>query len=147
MTTPEDATDAAAVLIVDDEPNIRHGLQRLLQLNRVSAAAAATDADAAVAAEEHSLGAFVVDLHLAHGRSGLEFLGWLRMQERYRSTPVFVLTGELDIPTDERAVMASHQALVVTKGGPLQALVALIREAYARDARIRLQKQSSNGRT
>ena len=119
------------VLVVDDEPAIRAVLQRLLSLKGLRSIAVADEADATDAAQHESFSAFVIDVHLQGGRSGLDLLGWLRQQDVSRTTPVFVLTGEHHLPEHQQAFLRDHRAHVFFKGESLLRLVDRIMAAVA----------------
>jgi CheY-like chemotaxis protein len=119
------------VLVVDDEPTIRAVLQRMLSLKGLCSIAVADEAEATVAAQHESFSAFVIDVHLRAGRSGLDLLGWLRHQDVSRTTPMFVLTGEHHLPEHQQAFLRDHQAHVFFKGESLLRLVDRIKAVVA----------------
>ena len=119
------------VLVVDDEPTIRAVLQRMLNLKGLCSIAVADEADATDAAQRESFSAFVIDVHLRGGRSGLDLLGWLRHRDVSRTTPMFVLTGEHHLPEHQQAFLRDHRADVFFKGESLLRLVDRIKAAVA----------------
>ena len=64
------------VLVVDDNPGIRRMLTRALGLNRYRAVEASSIAEAVAFADDHSLSAVILDLHLGT-QNGLELLAML----------------------------------------------------------------------
>ena len=113
--------------MVDDDPSMRRLLDALLLLYGFTPLLAATAAEAMVTADEHQVGAFILDLNLFGDQSGLDVLAWLRRHPRYRLTPVFILTGAVDINTDQRKLIQDHWAFVFPKGHSLQVLMEYIR--------------------
>jgi DNA-binding response OmpR family regulator len=125
--TSGDQQAAPTVLIIDDEPNMRLVLDRLLRLHGFHSLEAATADEAIVLAQRDMVHAFVVDLNLGHGRSGLDILDWVRRQRRYSVTPVFVLTGEVAVAEANQARIRAHRAYVFYKGQSLQLLMDYLR--------------------
>ncbi len=112
------------MLIVDDEPSVRAVLERMAGFHGFTAVGTTTVDEAITAAGQHSVAAFILDLNLKGGRSGLEVLVWLRQQAQYAGTPTFVLTGQLDVRDEERMLIRGHGARVFYKGLSMQALFA-----------------------
>jgi DNA-binding response OmpR family regulator len=115
------------VLIIDDEPSMRLVLDRLLRLYGFHALQASTADEAIATAQRDSVHAFIVDLNLGHGRSGLDVLDWVRRQRRYTVTPVFILTGELDVADANQTRIRAHRAYVFYKGQSLKLLMEYLR--------------------
>jgi len=90
----------------------------------------ATVAEAIAAANEHVVDAVILDLRLG-AQSGLDVLAWLREQPRYRLTPVFILTGAVDISDNERTFMQQHWAFVYQKGRSVQVLMEYVRRVLS----------------
>jgi CheY-like chemotaxis protein len=121
------------VLVVDDNPGIRRMLTRGLGLNRYRAVEASSIAEAVAFADNHSLSAVILDLHLGT-QNGLELLAMLRVNPRHRATPVLILTGSGAVTDDQEALIQRNAAHLFYKPQPLSDLVAHIgRLASARD--------------
>jgi DNA-binding NtrC family response regulator len=115
------------VLVVDDEPSVRHVLDRLLAFHRFTARQAASVSEATAIAEREPIDAFIVDLSLGRDRSGLDMVDWVRRQRDYESAPVFLLTGNLDIPVEEERRIHQQAAQVFYKGQSLEFLIDCLR--------------------
>jgi CheY-like chemotaxis protein len=98
-------------------------LDRLLAFYRFVPLQASDVHEATQMAERERVDAFVVDLTLRHGGSGLEMVGWLRRQQGYAQSPVFVLTSDLEIPDDQRSLIEQHRAHLFYKGQSLELLI------------------------
>ena len=128
------------VLVVDDNPGIRRMLTRALGVNQFRAVEAASIAEAVAFADDHSLSAVILDLHLGT-QCGLELLAMLRVNPRHRSTPVLILTGSGAVTNDQEALIQRNAAHLFYKPQPLGDLMDHIgRLATARhqtDAAVR----------
>ena len=111
------------VLVVDDESSTQRVLDRLLALHRFTPLQAADVPEATTIAEREQVDAFIVDLTLGPGRSGLDMVGWVRRQQGYATAPVFVLTANLAISDDDRCLLQQHRAHVFYKGQSLELLI------------------------
>jgi DNA-binding response OmpR family regulator len=125
------ASHTSTVLVVDDDANIRTVLERMARFQGLTPVTAATVEEAVIVAQQHAITAFILDLNLKGGRSGLEVLAWLRLQPQYARTPVFVLTGQLDIRDEDRTAIRGHGAQVFYKGLSMQALFAELKSRLA----------------
>lgn len=131
---PEASTDERCVLVVDDNPGIRKMLSRALGLSHFRAVEASSIAEAVAFADNHSLSAIILDLHLGQ-QSGLELLAMLRVNPRHRATPVLILTGSGVVTNDQEAQIQRNSAHLFYKPQPLGDLVAHIgRLAQAQEA-------------
>jgi CheY-like chemotaxis protein len=111
------------VLVVDDEPSMHRVLDRLLGFYRFVPLQASDVHEATLMAARERVDAFVVDLTLGRGGSGLEMVGWLRQQQDYARAPVFVLISDLNIPDEQQTLIRQHQAHVFYKGQSLELLI------------------------
>src|SRR5688572_24921512 len=111
------------VLVVDDESSTQLVLDRLLAFYKFTPLQAADVPEATIIAKREQVDAFIVDLKLGPGPSGLDMVGWVREQQGYATAPVFVLTGNLDIPDEEQTLIRQHQAHVFYKGQSLELLI------------------------
>ena len=95
----------AAIVLLEDDPNdaffVRHALEQAHIVNPLLAFQTATDARRDLDHGPDPMPAlFVMDVHLAAGETGIEFLRWLRQQPApLGSTPVMMLSGS-DNPGD-----------------------------------------------
>jgi DNA-binding response OmpR family regulator len=116
------ASDSKSVLVLDDDPSVHRFLERLLRLHGFKPRLAGTVAEATALAESTQLAAFILDVQLRGGESGLDILTWLRTQPRYQSVPVLMLTG-LILSDDEHATVRRHTAHVFYKPEKLHLLI------------------------
>jgi DNA-binding response OmpR family regulator len=117
---------ARQVLVVDDDPAIRHAITRLLELDGFAVTATGTVDDARRAAQTDRVDAVVLDLRLGNA-SGLDLLAWLRQQPRYVTTPVLILTGHTDLNEHEETRIRQHSAYVFYKPQPLSVLTEYVK--------------------
>ena len=125
----------AVIAIVDDDPWVRDGLQRLIRSAgwRAETFASAQDFLARPGTEEPSC--LVLDLQLP-GLSGLDLQK--RMAEGGLEIPIVFLTGHGDIPASVQAMKAGAVEFL-TKPVDDQKLLRAIQEAIERDRRTREQ--------
>ncbi len=104
------SSSSARVLIVDDEPQVRNALARLLRTNGLEPVVAATGEEALALAEGAGLQAVISDLNMP-GMGGIVMLQRLSpLQPRCRFV---VLTGEGPVDTD--LLPAGHKIRVLHK--------------------------------
>lgn len=120
-----------SVLVVEDQPAMRLLLERMLRLHGFRPLEAATCVDALAMAEQAPVGAFIIDLHLTGGQSGLHLLACLRKQFPERDTPVFILTGDRDLAQADYSAIDRHHARLFYKGESLSALIEAIHASMA----------------
>jgi two-component system KDP operon response regulator KdpE len=118
---------SAAILIVEDNLNIRRFIRTTLQLEgyRVSEAGSLRDSLASAQIETPDL--VVLDLALPDG-SGWEFLSAMQARPETRRVPILVLTASADPGMADR-VRAAGAAEFLTKPIAAAELVARVRAA------------------
>src|SRR5690348_5264304 len=105
------------ILIVDDEPAARYGLRRALEGKyRIAEADSAEAAKDALSTDRPDL--ILLDVVLP-GRSGLEFLGWLR--EKGSDTPALIVSA-LDTAKTAVEALRLGAADYLVKGFELEEL-------------------------
>ena len=92
-----------SILLVDDEPNVLHGLQRLLVDEPYEIFTAGSAAEGLELLGEHAISLVVSDERMP-GMSGSEFLAVVR--EEYPDTMRIVLTGQASLDAAVRAINA-----------------------------------------
>jgi FixJ family two-component response regulator len=134
MQEPQESD--ALVAIVDDDPSVRRGLQRLIRSAgwKVETFASAQDFLARPLAIAPSC--LVLDLQLP-GLSGLDLQQ--RMTDLGLDIPVVFLTGHGNIPASVKAMKAGAIEFL-TKPVDEQSLLTAIQEAIERDRRTRQQQ-------
>lgn len=80
----------AHVIVVDDDPTNSGLLKMLLELEGFTVTSC-TDIDQALDASDESIDAYVVDIHLARGASGLDLLTMIRLNETNASPDCAVI--------------------------------------------------------
>jgi DNA-binding NarL/FixJ family response regulator len=125
--------DRIRVLIVDDQVNVRKGLQALLQLERdLDIVGTATNGLEAIdRAEELKPDIILMDLDMPH-LDGLE--ATRRIRDKRLTAKVIVLTTHIDPASQQQAKQAGADALV-EKGAPDTKLMRIIELLH--DERIR----------
>jgi RNA polymerase sigma factor (sigma-70 family) len=126
----------ALIAVVDDEPRVRKGLERLIRSMgwRVRTFASAHEFLERVATDAPCC--LVLDLQMP-GLSGLDLQK--RMGEMGLETPIIFLTGHGDIPATVEAMKAGASEFLTKPVGDNR-LLAAIEEAIERDRRAREQR-------
>ena len=97
------------ILIVDDDPDVRVGLQVRLNANHYDVALAADGATSIVEARKHKPDLILLDLGLPAG-DGFSVLERLHVNESLSSIPVIVVSGRDRVGNRERALKAGAKA-------------------------------------
>lgn len=103
------------VLLVDDELLIRESLGRFLERAGYAVIAVADPDTAARYLRKSAVVAVILDIRLAGGRSGLEVLERIRLDDTSADLPVIVLTGVYVLQPAEEALIHRHRAEVFHK--------------------------------
>ena len=122
VTSPPDHWPMAAVLVVDDEPGMRHFLERTLatRVGRVMCAESAEQADELV--RLHRFDLVVLDVTLP----GQDGISWLRsLRERGNLCEVVLITAFADLDTAIEALRAGASDFIVKPFRVTQILNAL----------------------
>ena len=125
----------ALVAIVDDDPSVRRGLQRLIQSAGWKVESFASAQEFLVFPRTAAPTCLVLDLQLP-GLSGLDLQK--RLAKIGLEIPIVFLTGHGNIPASEQAMKAGAVEFL-TKPIDEQDLFRAIREAIERDRRTRQQ--------
>ena len=92
------------VLVVDDEAVVLASLSRYLQLAGDDVRTADEVDPAFDVLRQSAIDAVILDVRLPHGRSGLEVLEFLRLDDTWRDLPVMLLTGVALTPEEEEII-------------------------------------------
>ena len=130
---PEPQRSKAVIAIVDDDPSVRKGLERLIRSLGWQAKTFASAQEFLDRPRTAAPSCVVLDLQLP-GLSGLELQK--RMSEAGLETPIVFLTGHGNIPTSVQAMKAGAVEFL-TKPVDEQDLLGAIQEAIERDRRTR----------
>jgi len=128
--------EAVIIAIVDDDPSVRKGLQRLIRSAGWKAEIFASAQEFLHRSRAESPNCVLLDLQLP-GLSGLDLQK--RMVEVGLEIPIVFLTGHGDIPASVQAMKAGAVQFL-TKPVDEQALLHAIEEAVERDRRTRQQQ-------
>ena len=124
---PAEPPTSDAVLVVDDDPEIRQLLCQYLQASGLRALLAASGAEMRQYFQEHRIGLVLLDVMLRQ-ESGLDLLRWLR---EHTQVPVIMLTA-LDSPIDRVVGLEIGADDYVSKPFEPRELVARIRAVLRR---------------
>jgi len=126
----------AIIAIVDDDPSVRQGLQRLIRSAGWKAETFASAQEFLARPSTDAPSCLVLDLQLP-GLSGLDLQ--TRMAEVGLQTPIVFLTGHGNIPTSVQAMRAGAIEFL-TKPVDEEDLLRAIQEAIERDRQTRQQQ-------
>ncbi|MBV9443172.1 MAG: response regulator transcription factor [Acidobacteriaceae bacterium] len=126
----------AIIAIVDDDPSVRQGLERLIRSLGWKTESFGSAQEFLASPRINAPTCIVLDLQLP-GLSGLELQK--QMSEAGVETPIVFLTGHGDIPASVKAMKAGAIEFL-TKPVDEQDLLNAIQEAIERDRRIRQQQ-------
>jgi len=93
--------ERAKILIVDDDPNLRHGLRTRLRANDYDTVSASDGYSAIAMAQKEHPGLIILDLGLPAG-DGFAVLKRLQESDTLSSIPVVVLTAEAPTLTNRK---------------------------------------------
>ena len=137
---PELREPEAVIAIVDDDPSVQRGLQRLIRSAGWKAETFASAQEFLARPRAESPNCVLLDLQLP-GLSGLDLQK--RMAEVGLETPIVFLTGHGDIPASVQAMKAGAVQFL-TKPVDEQELLRAIEEAVERDRHTRQQQVEMN---
>lgn len=133
---PEPRQSNAVIAIVDDDPSVRRGLERLIRSMGWKAETFASAQEFLAHPPAKTSSCLVLDLQLP-GLSGLDLQK--RMAEAGLETPIVFLTGHGDIPASVKAMKAGAVEFL-TKPVDDEDLLRAIEEAIERDRRTRQRR-------
>jgi len=102
------------VLVVEDEPAIRHMVRRVLEKEGWTVREAENGRDGLKALEESTPSIILLDLMMPV-MNGFDFIRELRKRAEWRSIPVVILTAK-DLTVEDRAQLKGNVELVLQKG-------------------------------
>jgi two-component system response regulator FixJ len=97
-------TREATVFVVDDNASVRASLRALLESAGLAVEAYESSEEFLAACDPARAGCLVLDVHLRHGKSGLDLQD--ELCRRKVTLPILVLTGHGNVPTSVRALKA-----------------------------------------
>src|ERR1700744_3431328 len=113
------------ILIVDDDPDVRLGLQLRLNANHYDVLCAADGVTSIAEARKHMPDLIILDLGLPAG-DGFSVLERLKVNEKMALIPVIVLSGRDRVGNWDRAIKAGAKTFL-QKPVPNEKLLAIIR--------------------
>ena len=119
--------DRNTVLVVDDNPEMLMGLQRLLWLHAYKSILCSSAEDFKRQTDFEGVGCIILDINLGDG-SGLELMHGL--QAAGYCVPVILMTGDTD-PAVRKAALDTGCIAFLTKPFAAQALIEPIKRASA----------------
>jgi FixJ family two-component response regulator len=129
------------IAIVDDDPSVRRGLQRLIRSAGWKAETFASAQEFLARPRAALPSCLILDLQMP-GLSGLDLQK--RITEVELGVPIVFLTGHGDIPASVQAMKAGAVEFL-TKPVDEQELLYAIQQAVERDRRTRLQRVAMSG--
>jgi len=119
--------ERAKTLIVDDDPNLRHGLRTRLRANDYDTVSASDGYSAIAMAQKEHPGLIILDLGLPAG-DGFAVLKRLQKSDTLSSIPVVVLTARSADFNEQKTLQAGATAFF-QKPADNRELLAVIRAA------------------
>jgi two-component system, probable response regulator PhcQ len=117
------------ILIVDDEPNIRHSLMRLFDSEGFQAIPASDSESALEVLREQAIDVIISDERLS-GMSGVEFLSLVHQE--YPETIRIILTSQANVESAIRAITAGEISRYLLKPWKDEELQAAILDGLER---------------
>jgi DNA-binding response OmpR family regulator len=103
------------ILVVEDALTTRCILEQFFARAECDVIQASDPESAMKRLQSTSVDAVILDLRLSDERSGLEVLEQMRLEERYDSVPVVVLTGVTEVDQAEHEIIRRHGAHLLYK--------------------------------
>jgi CheY-like chemotaxis protein len=124
--------DIPTVLVLDDEPFVRHAARRFLKGSGYGCVEAET-VDAAIALLRSTpVIAAMLDMRLPDGRTGLDVLTDLRQVPEFREIPVLIVTGSILTEAETKAI-ARQRGFVFFKPEGFSTIVNFLDRLTGRD--------------
>jgi len=101
-----------AVMILDDSSTMRQAVSCVLGSAGYSVVEASNGKDALSMLDDHSIGLFISDVNMPY-MDGIEFVKTLKSDEKYKFTPVIMLTTENVSEKIEEGKKAGVRAWIV----------------------------------
>ena len=103
------------VLVVEDALTTRCILEQFFERSGCDVLHASDPETALMRLRSSSIDAVILDLRLGDDRSGLEVLEMMRLEQRFDSVPVVVLTGVTAVEETEAEIIERHGAHLLYK--------------------------------
>ena len=120
------------VLVLDDEPFVRHAARRFLKGSGYECVEAETVEIAMDILRKTPVIAAMLDMRLSDGRTGLDVLTSLRALPEFRQIPVLIVTGSI-LSDAEKAAIAKLRGFVFFKPEGFSTIVNFLDHMTGRD--------------
>lgn len=120
------------VLVLDDEPFVRHAARRFLKSSGYATVEAETVDGAIELLHRTPVVAAMLDMRLPDGRTGIDVLTQLRNVPEFREIPVMIVTGSI-LTDAEKATIAKLRGFVFFKPEGFSTIVNFLDQLTGRD--------------
>src|SRR4051794_5756486 len=104
QTSPQSATDAIPILLVDDQPSNLEALEAMLDATGCRLVRAQSADEALLALLQQEFAAIILDIRMP-GTSGLELASFIKQRKRTQHVPILFLTAHM---VDERDILRGY---------------------------------------
>lgn len=125
-------SDMPTVLVLDDEPFVRHAARRFLKGSGYACVESETVDGAIELLRTTKVVAAMLDMRLPDGRTGLDVLKDLRQVPEFREIPVLIVTGSI-LTEAEKAAIAKLRGFVFFKPEGFSTIVNFLDRLTGRD--------------
>lgn len=125
-------SDLPTVLVLDDEPFVRHAARRFLKASGYGCVESDTVEGAVELLHTTPVIAAMLDMRLPDGRTGLDVLTDLRQVFEFRDIPVLIVTGSI-LTDGEKAAIAKLRGFVFFKPEGFSTIVNFLDRLTGRD--------------
>jgi CheY-like chemotaxis protein len=125
-------TGLPTVLVLDDEPFVRHAARRFLKGSGYGCVESGTVDGAIELLHSTPVIAAMLDMRLPDGRTGLDVLTDLRKVPEFRDIPVLIVTGSI-LTEAEKAAIAKLRGFVFFKPEGFSTIVNFLDRLTGRD--------------
>jgi len=126
------ASDMPNVLVLDDEPFVRHAARRFLKASGYGCVESDTVEGALELLHTTPVIAAMLDMRLPDGRTGVDVLTELRQVPEFRDIPVLIVTGSI-LTDGEKAAIAKLRGFVFFKPEGFSRIVNFLDRLTGRD--------------
>jgi two-component system chemotaxis response regulator CheY len=132
MSSAPTPSSTPTVLVLDDEPFVRHAAKRFLKASGYGCVESETVEGAIELLHTTPVVAAMLDMRLPCGRTGLDVLADIRQVPAFREIPVLIVTGSL-LTESERATIAKLRGFVFFKPEGFSTIVNFLDRLTGRD--------------
>ena len=125
-------TSRPSVLLLDDDQAVRESGRRALEAYGYQCMSVDTVEDATARLRAERVEAFILDVRLPGGRSGLDLLREIRDDVRLNAVPVIIMTGSL-LSAEEHALITRLRAYLFQKPEGMRTIVTFLDQLTSRD--------------